>query len=221
MINIFFPIIYVSGHINASRDLFSELVHQVMVSLLLHLNDDHLDERVETREASRQTLSKVLAFYSKTSAFKNVIQTHLGDQTVSGGGGDNNLLQKRLNYMEFLKDFSRITYDPLTEMFPSYIEKAMTYFHIGDARIRANAVHLITALLVEGSHSTANYGHTNAETIGNSLVKLLNDGNSEVQISAASNIGKVCIAISQPSSQPRLSLSLQSEEDYSASSPPS
>ena len=82
MINIFFPIIYVSGHINASRDLFSELVHQVMVSLLLHLNDDHLDERVETREASRQTLSKVLAFYSKTSAFKNVIQTHLGgDQT--------------------------------------------------------------------------------------------------------------------------------------------
>ena len=72
-------IIYVSGHINASRDLFSELVHQVMVSLLLHLNDDHLDERVETREASRQTLSKVLAFYSKTSAFKNVIQTHLGN----------------------------------------------------------------------------------------------------------------------------------------------
>ena len=66
----------------ASQDLFSELVHQVMVSLLLHLNDDHLDERVETREASRQTLSKVLAFYSKTSAFKNVIQTHLGgDQT--------------------------------------------------------------------------------------------------------------------------------------------
>ena len=62
----------------ASKDLFSELVHQVMVSLLLHLNDDHLDERVETREASRQTLSKVLAFYSKTSAFKNVIQTHLG-----------------------------------------------------------------------------------------------------------------------------------------------
>ena len=212
MINLFFPIIYVSGHINASRDLFSELVHQVMVSLLLHLNDDHLDERVETREASRQTLSKVLAFYSKTSAFKNVIQTHLGtDQSQT----------RLLNYMEFLKDFSRITYDPVTEMFPSYIEKAMTYFHIGDARIRANAVHLITALLVEGSHSTANYGHTNAETIGNSLVKLLNDGNSEVQISAASNIGKVCIAISQPSSQPRLSLNLQSEEDYSASSPPS
>jgi len=200
------------SHINASRDLFSELVHQVMVSLLLHLNDDHLDERVETREASRQTLSKVLAFYSKTSAFKNVIQTHLGtDQSQT----------RLLNYMEFLKDFSRITYDPVTEMFPSYIEKAMTYFHIGDARIRANAVHLITALLVEGSHSTANYGHTNAETIGNSLVKLLNDGNSEVQISAASNIGKVCIAISQPSSQPRLSLNLQSEEDYSASSPPS
>ena len=70
-------------------------------------------------------------------------------------------------------------------------------------------------------YSTANYGHTNAQTIGNALVKLLNDGNSEVQISAASNIGKVCIAISQPSSQPRLSLNLQSEEDYSASSPPS
>ena len=143
----------------------------------------------------------------------------LGDQTATtgAGGGDNNnlLLQKRLNYMEFLKDFSRITYDPVAEMFPSYIEKAMTYFHIGDARLRANAVHLITALLVEGSHSTANYGHTNAEAIGNALVKLLNDGNSEVQISAASNIGKVCIAISQPSSQPRLSLT-RSEDDSSS-----
>ena len=65
-------------------------------------------------------------------------------------------------------------------------------------------------------YSTANYGHTNAETIGNALVKLLNDGNSEVQISAASNIGKVCIAISQPSSQPRLSLT-RSEDSASPS----
>ena len=54
--------------------------------------------------------------------------------------------------MEFLKDFAKLTYEPVTEMFPIYIEKAMTYFHISDSRLRANAVYLITALLVEGSH---------------------------------------------------------------------
>ena len=60
-----------------------------------------------------------MAFYQpSTSAFKSVIQTHLGDQ-------------KRLNYIEFLKDFARLTYDPVTEMYPMYVEKAMSYFHIG------------------------------------------------------------------------------------------
>ena len=69
-----------------------------------------------------------------------MIQTYLGDQ------------KRLMNYMEFLKDFAKLTYEPVTEMFPIYIEKAMTYFHISDSRLRANAVYLITALLVEGSH---------------------------------------------------------------------
>ena len=62
-------------------------------------------------------------------------------------------------------------------------------------------------------HSTSNYGHNYAENIGNSLVKLLNDGHSEVQIAAAVNLGKVCIAISNPN-QPRLSLT-KSEDSSS------
>ena len=163
-----------------------------MLFLLIFFRQIGADERNETREASRSTLAKVLAFYPNGAAFKSVIQTHLCEQ-------------KRLNYVEFLKDFAKITYEPVADMYPAYVEKAMSYFHIGDARLRANAVYLITTLLVEGSHSTSSYGQNYAETIGNAIVKLLSDSSSEVQSAAAINLGKVCIAISHPN-QPRLSI---------------
>ena len=49
------------------------------------------------------------------------------------------------------------------------------------SRLRANAVILVTCLLVEGSHSTSS--HVNAEFISNGMAKLLNDSRSVIFLS--------------------------------------
>ena len=176
------------AQVQEAKELFEGLIHQVIVSLLLHINNEDIDQRLEIRQASRLTLLQVFKFY-QTESLDKLCKNHLENQskTTSSGGG----LSKRLNYVDFLRDFAQIRHGPICEMFHSYIEKAMYYFLLGEARLRANAVHLVTNLLVE------NPNFDNGEKVCQELSKLLSDSSSEVKIAAASNIGKVCLAVNK------------------------
>ena len=110
---------------------------------------------------------------------------------------------RRYNYSDFLKEFASVQDEHFNDMFPTYIEKTMAYYQHGDSRLRANAVILVTCLLVEGSHATSR--HVNPEFVSNGMAKLLNDSSLDVRIASASHMGKVCIALSHPPT-PRLSL---------------
>ena len=160
--------------VQETKELFSELIHQLIVQLLLHLNNEDSGEiKKEIREASKVTLVQVFKFLGPN--YDKLSQTHL--ETA-----------KKLNYSEFLKDFAKIP----DEMFHSYIDKTMVYFLLGDARLRANAVHLVTNLVVENAAQC-----DNGEKVCQELAKLLCDSSNEVKIAAASNLGKVCLAVTK------------------------
>ena len=72
-----------------------------------------------------------------------------------------------------------------------------------------NAVILVTCLVVEGTCATNGSG----ERICNSMAKLLTDPCVEVQVAAASNMGKICIALSSSTKQ---RLILAKSEDIDA-----
>ena len=164
--------------VQETKELFEGLIHEVLVSLLLHINNEDVNQRLEIRQAARLTLLQVFKFY-QTESLDNLCKNHLENE------------KKRLNYVDFLRDFAGIRDGPICEMFHSYIEKAMYYFLLGEPRLRANAVHLVTNLLVE------NPNFDNGEKVCQELSKLLSDGSSEVKIAAASNIGKVCLAVNK------------------------
>ena len=170
------------------------MIHEVIVSLILHVND----YEEETREASRESLIKIFNFTQKKPLLK-ISTDFLEDQAC-----------KRFIYSEFVKDFAHVQDDNFNEMFPRYVDKAMAYFMHTDPVLRANAVIFVTALLVEGSHSTLH--HVNHEMICKNLSKLLNDSCLDVKMTAASNLGKVCIALSNPP-KPRLSLAQSESND--------
>ena len=162
------------GQVQEAQELFEGLVHQVMVSLLLHINQDEGD----IRSSSRVTLGQIFKFYKNPSLDQlcQNLESH----------------HRRLNYVDFLRDFAQIRHAPISEMFHSYIEKAMYYFLLGEARLRANAVYLVTNLLVENSTQ-----FENGEKVCQELSKLLSDPSGEVKIAAAANLGKVCLAVNQ------------------------
>ena len=161
--------------VQENKELFIGLIQQVIVQLLLHLNnEDHGEIKQEIRQSSKMTLVQVFKFYGNPN-YDKICETHL--ETT-----------KKLNYSEFLKDFAKIP----DEMLHTYIEKAMYYFLLGDARLRANAVHLVTHLVVENATQI-----DNGEKVCQELAKLLCDSNSEVKIAAAANLGKVCLAVTK------------------------
>lgn len=166
--------------INVSDTIFSDLVHSVIVSILLHINDTE----EEGREASKQTLSCVFRFFQQ----ENLTQMA------------SNLKLKRFNYSDFLKELALVEF--FSEYHLSYIEKALNYFVHSDARLRSNAIVFITSFLMEGQANC----QVDAEKICSAMSKLLLDSNIDVRISAASNMGKICIALANPAPKPRLSL---------------
>ena len=121
--------------INEAKEMFQELVHEVIVSLILHVNDFE----DETREASRVTLIEV---FRKHPELKKITELLSPEHP------------KRLIYSEFVKEFAHIQHESYTEMFPRYVEKSISYFQHTDPVLRVNGVILITGLLVEGSHAT-------------------------------------------------------------------
>ncbi len=160
---------------DVNRELLRELVHSLIVSLILHCND--IEE--ETRDASRLVMADIFAFY----------QVDANDLFT---------VKKTSSYSENLKEFARIP--QFKDFFMPYLEKALTYFSSGDARLRCSAVLFVTCLLVDGLEVS---DHANTEKISSAMGKLLNDPNIEVKIAAATNIGRVCIALSGSEHQRR------------------
>lgn len=157
----------------AEKAHFCGLVHQVMVSLLLHLNGDD-DERPK---ASMVAISDSLAYFAASTASKALLS------------------KKPLNYCDFLREFCRNCIG--ADDADMYVDKALSYFRINESRLRGNAVILLTSLIVDGNG--IDYGRNHAEVICASVSRLLGDGLPEVQAAAASSLGKVCIALSKSS----------------------
>ena len=183
------------------KEVFRELIHQVLVSLLLHANDDGADDRIETRNASRKALENIFLSYKGNKHLDNVREGFLKENIILHDVA--NLKSKRsFNYIEFLKEFCRTDCAQFTDMFPVHVNSALSYFRIGDARLRTNAVHLVTLLLVEGGSFTRTDFMDNwidhgidPEVVCTAMAKLLSDPDIEVRTVASANIGKVFVVL--------------------------
>ena len=104
---------------------------------------------------------------------------------------------KQLSYLEMLREICRAKSCPkLTDYFVIHINTLMSYFRIGDAKMRVNAVHFLTFMLMENSHLVIESDLISPDRITAEFSKLLaNDPSDDVKSVAAANYGKVLIVL--------------------------
>ena len=171
---------------------FLELMNRVFLSLVLHSNDNAIDYRTETRDASREALENVLEIFTSVS---DEPDPHLdkAKEMLRMTRED----KKQLNYLEMLKEISKAEgCEKLSDFFVVHVNTLISYFRIGDARIRANAVYFLTFLLMENDSLCVEPEMVNPERICSEFSKLLsNDPSDEVKSVAAANFGKILIVL--------------------------
>ena len=126
------------------------MIHHVLVSLILHSNDEGADDKVETKNASRKALENIFLVFKGNKNLDNVREWFLKANVVLHDVAS--LRNKhKFNYIEFLKEFCRTECKEIVTRFSSHVNTSLNYFRIGDERLRYNAVHFLTLLLVEGT----------------------------------------------------------------------
>ena len=183
------------------KQIFIELTHHVLVSLILHSNDDGADDKIETRNASRKALENIFLIFKGNKHLDNVREWFLKEIVVLHDVA-NSKNKRTFNYIDFLKEFCRTDCTPVTDMFPVHVNTTLNYFRIGDARLRYNAVNFITLLLVEGStfknvtsiDDWIEHG-IDPESVCTAMAKLLSDPDTDVRTVASANIGKIFVVL--------------------------
>ena len=151
------------------KEVFRDLVNtDVVVSLLLHVNDDDASKRDAATNATISVLE----------TFDDERLTNIAWSFKFGN----------LDYAEFLRQLSQTRNPKLQDFNAFHISRCISYFKFTDPRIRSNAVVFLTSLLLE-SHE-----FDDAKSVCVALSKLLSDSSTEVQKTAASNLGKVLVS---------------------------
>ena len=172
--------------VDSYKEVYTEHIHLVLISLLLHANDD----LKELSEASRTSLLKILPIlFSNCSGEDNC--SPLLDPDSSSKGFDYSLFLRNLACF--------MAADPgLSSTFPVNINTTMTYFSSPSANLRCNAVRLLASWIMASDVGMLKELDDNAtETVLKNLGSLLSDKSILVQETSAENIGKVFIHLRQ------------------------
>ncbi|XP_034409167.1 maestro heat-like repeat-containing protein family member 1 isoform X2 [Cyclopterus lumpus] len=150
--------------------VFKDQIHNVLVSLLLHLVDPS-PEVVKACKYSMRVCAPVVGSEQITAMFQN----HLHDE-------------KSLHYGEFINDLTKYLIEDFPGMLNFYHISVIQFFKSNWAEVRAGAAMFIGFLL--GNLPEEHFSHLNTGTITKGLVMLLQDPAPVVRVKAAEAMGR-------------------------------
>ena len=148
-----------------SRDPFAEQIHANMVSLLLHLNDEHAEVRDACKEALRE-LGPLLG----SEPVNDMIQKLLAETHM-------------LHYGEFMNDLSKLLIVEFSDKINFYTMNNVNFYKSEWQEIKANAA-MFTGFLL-GNLSSKQRKHISKEHVCGELIRLLKDPANMVREKAA------------------------------------
>ncbi|XP_072316120.1 maestro heat-like repeat-containing protein family member 1 isoform X2 [Eucyclogobius newberryi] len=153
----------------SGEPVFKDQIHNVMVSLLLHLVDPN-PEVVKACKYAMRICAPVVGSEQITSMFQN----HLHED-------------KNLHYGEFINDLTKYLIQDFPSMLNFYHISVIQFFKSNWPEVRAGAAMFIGFLL--GNLQEEDLSHLNMGTITKGLVMLLQDPDPVVRVKAAEAMG--------------------------------
>ncbi|XP_010785898.1 maestro heat-like repeat-containing protein family member 1 [Notothenia coriiceps] len=153
----------------SGEPVFKDQIHNVLVSLLLHLVDPN-PEVVKACKFSMRVCAPVVGSEQITTMFQN----HLHED-------------KSLHYGEFINDLTKYLIQDFPGMLNFYHISVIQFFKSSWAEVRAGAAMFIGFLL--GNLQEEHFSHLNMGTITKGLVMLLKDPDPVVRVKAAEAMG--------------------------------
>jgi hypothetical protein len=157
------------GEIIGERDIFKQNIHENIVSILLHLND----EEDLVKENCARALTQIAPLFS-LDTFSTTISHSLVSKKPPG------------SYPTFLKEIGMILVLSFPDRLNFYALGCSNYFKSQFPQIRSNAA-LLTGYLLEPL-TPALRGTLSKDLIFTSLVQLLRDPSSQVRVSTVKAI---------------------------------
>ncbi|XP_037308997.2 maestro heat-like repeat-containing protein family member 1 isoform X1 [Pungitius pungitius] len=154
----------------SGEQVFKDQIHNVLVSLLLHLVDPN-PQVVKACKFSMRVCAPVVGSEQITAMFQN----HLHDE-------------KSLHYGEFINDLTKYLIQDFPGMLNFYHISVIQFFKSTWAEVRAGAAMFIGFLL--GNLQEEHFSHLNMGTITKGLVMLLQDPDPVVRVKAAEAMGR-------------------------------
>ncbi|CAN9513935.1 unnamed protein product [Ophioblennius macclurei] len=153
----------------SGEQVFKDQIHNVLVSLLLHLVDPN-PQVVKACKYAMRVCAPVVGSEQITAMFQN----HLHDD-------------KSLHYGEFINDLTKYLIQDFPGMLNFYHISVVQFFKSSWAEVRAGAAMFIGFLL--GNLQEEHLSHLNMGTISKGLVMLLQDPDPVVRVKAAEAMG--------------------------------
>ncbi|XP_061572342.1 maestro heat-like repeat-containing protein family member 1 [Cololabis saira] len=153
----------------SGEQVFKDQIHNVLVSLLMHLVDPNA-QVVKACKYAMRVCAPVVGSEQVTAMFQN----HLHDD-------------KSLHYGEFINDLTKYLIQDFPGMLNFYHISVIQFFKSNWAEVRAAAAIFIGFLL--GNLQQEHFSHLNMGTITKGLVMLLQDPDPVVRVKAAEAMG--------------------------------
>ncbi|XP_029694251.1 maestro heat-like repeat-containing protein family member 1 isoform X1 [Takifugu rubripes] len=164
--------IYLMGHLSkfgSGEQVFTDQIHNVLVSLLLHLVDPN-PQVVKACKFAMRVCAPVVGSEQITAMFQN----HLHDN-------------KSLHYGEFINDLTKYLIQDFPGMLNFYHISVIQFFKSNWSEVRAGAAMFIGFLL--GNLPEEHLSHLNMGSVTKGLVMLLQDPDPVVRVKAAEAMG--------------------------------
>ncbi|XP_051999977.1 maestro heat-like repeat-containing protein family member 1 isoform X3 [Xyrauchen texanus] len=153
----------------SGEPVFKDQIHNVLVSLLLHLSDPN-PQVVKACKYAMRVCAPVVGSVQISAMFQN----HLHEE-------------KGLHYGEFINDLTKYIIQDFPGMLNFYHITVIQFFKSNWAEIRASAAMFIGFLL--GNLPDEHFSHMNMGSVTNGLVILLQDPDPLVRVKAAEAMG--------------------------------
>ncbi|XP_011483379.1 maestro heat-like repeat-containing protein family member 1 isoform X1 [Oryzias latipes] len=154
----------------SGEPVFKDQIHNVLVSLLLHLVDPN-PQVVKASKFAMRVCAPVVGSEQITAMFQN----HLHDD-------------KSLHYGEFINDLTKYLIQDFPGMLNFYHISVIQFFKSNWPEVRAAAAMFIGFLL--GNLHQEHFSQLNMATVTNGLVMLLQDSDPVVRVKAAEAMGQ-------------------------------
>ncbi|XP_049585249.1 maestro heat-like repeat-containing protein family member 1 isoform X1 [Syngnathus scovelli] len=154
----------------SGEPIFKDQIHNVLVSLLLHLVDPNAHV-VKACKYAMRVCAPMVGSEQITAMFQN----HLHED-------------KSLHYGEFINDLTKYLIQDFPGMLNFYHISVLQFFKSNWSEVRAGAAMFIGFLL--GNLPEEHYAHLNMGTITQGLVMLLQDPDPVVRVKAAEAMGR-------------------------------